>query len=67
MFAFCTSRNALPIAKSFKEDTLIFLPDKFMGENLAERNYLLKPGKNLYSGMALVRFMNSSNRILLLQ
>ncbi len=33
----CTSRNALSIAKSFEEDTLIFLPDKFMGENLRNK------------------------------
>ena len=33
----CTSRNALAIAKSFYEDTLIFLPDKFMGENLRSK------------------------------
>lgn len=30
----CTSRNALAIAASFKEDTLIFVPDVFMGNNL---------------------------------
>ena len=33
----CTSRNALPIASSFKEDTLIFLPDEFMGQNLRKK------------------------------
>ncbi|MBS1538298.1 MAG: quinolinate synthase NadA [Bacteroidetes bacterium] len=33
----CTSRNALSIAKSFEEDTLIFLPDKYMGENLRSK------------------------------
>ncbi|MBI3258600.1 MAG: quinolinate synthase NadA [Ignavibacteriae bacterium] len=42
----CTSRNALSIAKSFKEDTLIFLPDKFMGENLRRRIYA-ETGKKL--------------------
>lgn len=30
----CTSRNALKIAKSYKEDKLIFVPDEFMGRNL---------------------------------
>ncbi len=30
----CTSRNALAIAKSFKNDTLIFIPDVYMGQNL---------------------------------
>lgn len=33
----CTSRNAINIAKSFSEDTLIFVPDKFMGENLKSK------------------------------
>ncbi|RYG41293.1 MAG: quinolinate synthase NadA [Chitinophagaceae bacterium] len=33
----CTSRNALPIAKSFGSDQLIFLPDLFMGRNLQHR------------------------------
>lgn len=33
----CTSRNALPIAASFQEDTLIFLPDEFMGQNLKKK------------------------------
>lgn len=42
----CTSRNALSIAKSFKEDTLIFLPDKFMGENLRSRIFS-ETGKKL--------------------
>lgn len=32
----CTSRNALKIARSFKEDRLIFVPDEFMGRNLRE-------------------------------
>jgi len=30
----CTSRNATSIAASFKEDTLLFIPDIFMGNNL---------------------------------
>ncbi len=33
----CTSRNALAIAKSFDSDTLIFLPDVYMGQNLQQR------------------------------
>ena len=33
----CTSRNALTIAASFKEDTLIFVPDIYMGQNLKTR------------------------------
>lgn len=33
----CTSRNALDIVKSLDSDTVIFLPDKYMGENLARR------------------------------
>ena len=31
----CTSRNAMKIAASFDSDTIIFIPDKFMGKNLA--------------------------------
>ncbi len=30
----CTSRNAVAIAKSFESDTLIFVPDVYMGQNL---------------------------------
>ena len=30
----CTSRNALKIAASFPQEQLIFIPDKFMGQNL---------------------------------
>ena len=30
----CTSRNAVAIAKSFDSDTLIFVPDVYMGQNL---------------------------------
>ncbi len=30
----CTSRNAVSIAKSFESDTLIFVPDVYMGQNL---------------------------------
>jgi quinolinate synthase len=33
----CTSRNALKIAQSFSSDTLIFIPDIFMGRNLQSR------------------------------
>lgn len=32
--ACCTSANALQIVEAFPNDTLIFLPDKFMGQNL---------------------------------
>jgi quinolinate synthase len=41
----CTSRNALKIAESFDSDTLIFLPDKFMGQNLS--GHFNKVGKKL--------------------
>lgn len=30
----CTSRNALAVAASFPHDTLLFIPDMFMGRNL---------------------------------
>lgn len=33
----CTSRNAIKIANSFDSKKLIFLPDKFMGQNLAAK------------------------------
>ncbi|MDL5051476.1 quinolinate synthase NadA [Oscillatoria amoena NRMC-F 0135] len=33
----CTSRNAVDIIKSLEADTVIFLPDKYMGENLSRR------------------------------
>ncbi len=33
----CTSRNAVKIAKSFESKKLIFIPDKFMGQNLATK------------------------------
>lgn len=33
----CTSRNALSIAKSFDSDTLIFIPDVYMGQNLQQK------------------------------
>lgn len=33
----CTSRNALAIAKSIESDTIIFLPDLYMGRNLQHR------------------------------
>jgi quinolinate synthase len=42
----CTSRNALAIAESFASDTLIFLPDKFMGRNL-QRVITEKTGKKM--------------------
>ncbi len=42
----CTSRNALDIARSFKEDTLLFVPDKYMGENLRTRIHQ-ETGKNI--------------------
>lgn len=32
----CTSRNALAIAASFPQETLIFVPDVYMGRNLSE-------------------------------
>lgn len=32
--ACCTSANALQIVESFESDTLIFIPDKFMAQNL---------------------------------
>ena len=33
----CTSRNALKIVESFESDTLIFLPDFYMGQNLQKQ------------------------------
>ncbi|MCW5909119.1 MAG: quinolinate synthase NadA [Chitinophagales bacterium] len=33
----CTSRNALAIARSFDSDTLIFIPDVYMGQNLQQK------------------------------
>ncbi len=33
----CTSRNALAIAKSFESETLIFIPDVYMGQNLQSK------------------------------
>ncbi|MCX6148112.1 MAG: quinolinate synthase NadA [Candidatus Kapabacteria bacterium] len=33
----CTSRNAMSIARSFKEDRIIFIPDVYMGQNLSSR------------------------------
>lgn len=42
----CTSRNAVSIARSFDNDTLIFVPDKFMGQNLAA-NIEKESGKKL--------------------
>jgi len=42
----CTSRNALAIAESFDSDTIIFVPDVYMGQNLQQRIELEK-GKKL--------------------
>ncbi len=42
----CTSRNALQIARSFDSDTLIFLPDVYMGRNL-QKNIEKETGKKL--------------------
>lgn len=42
----CTSRNALSIAASFKEDTLLFIPDLFMGNNL-KKSIAASTGKKL--------------------
>lgn len=42
----CTSRNALAIAQSFDADTLIFVPDIYMGQNL-QQNIETQTGKKL--------------------
>lgn len=42
----CTSRNAVKIAKSFESKDLIFIPDKFMGQNLAVK-FKTETDKNL--------------------
>ena len=42
----CTSRNAMDIAKSFDNDTLIFVPDVYMGQNL-KKNIEKETGKKL--------------------
>lgn len=42
----CTSRNALRIAASFESDTLIFVPDIYMGQNLRQTLHA-KTGKKL--------------------
>ncbi|MBX2903126.1 MAG: quinolinate synthase NadA [Chitinophagales bacterium] len=42
----CTSRNALAIAQSFDSDTLIFVPDIYMGQNL-QQNIEAQTGKKL--------------------
>ena len=42
----CTSRNALKIAAQLPGDTIIFIPDKFMGENL-KRQIQATTKKNL--------------------
>lgn len=43
---YCTSRNALKIARSFDSDTLIFLPDIHMGKNL-QKKITAETGKKL--------------------
>jgi quinolinate synthase len=35
--ACCTSANAIEVIESFKEDTIIFLPDELMAKNLQEK------------------------------
>lgn len=64
----CTSRNALSIVKSFNENTLIFLPDKFMGENLRSR-ILSETGKNiiLWNGTCEVHEQFKSDSFTLLK
>jgi quinolinate synthase len=42
----CTSRNAVDIIKSLEGDRVIFLPDKYMGENL-DRRIAAETGKKL--------------------
>lgn len=42
----CTSRNALQIARSFDSETLIFVPDVYMGRNL-QKNIEKETGKKL--------------------
>lgn len=42
----CTSRNALSIAASFKEEELLFIPDLFMGNNL-QKSIAATTGKKL--------------------
>ncbi|MFN8298354.1 MAG: quinolinate synthase NadA [Chitinophagales bacterium] len=42
----CTSRNALQIAKSMEADTLIFVPDLYMGQNL-QRKIEAETGKKM--------------------
>ncbi|MDZ4759034.1 MAG: quinolinate synthase NadA [Bacteroidota bacterium] len=42
----CTSRNALNIVRSFTEETLMFVPDKYMGANLRTRIHR-ETGKNM--------------------
>lgn len=42
----CTSRNAVAIAKSFDSDTLIFLPDMYMGQNL-QTKIMQEAGKKI--------------------
>ena len=34
----CTSGNAVKVAKSFKEDTIIFLPDQYLATNVARES-----------------------------
>ena len=42
----CTSRNAMNIARSFEHDTLIFVPDVYMGQNL-QKGIEKETGKKL--------------------
>jgi quinolinate synthase len=42
----CTSRNAMSIARSFDNDTLIFIPDVYMGQNL-QKSIEKETGKKL--------------------
>lgn len=42
----CTSRNAVKIAASLDSDTIIFIPDHYMGQNLQKRIYS-ETGKKL--------------------
>lgn len=60
----CTSRNALPIAKSFEQDTIIFIPDVFMGRNL-QKKLREEYGKTLilWDGRCVVHEQFTSEKI----
>lgn len=66
----CTSRNAINIANSFESDTLIFVPDKYMGQNLVN---LFKNETNkkfiLWSGSCVVHenFMENISTMSMMQ